>query len=148
MPCQRTASTVSPKFTRARPDRHRSVGGDTTRYLAGLPWSLFADARPAGAVTCRLQPRTFGGWSPAAQPCQRRAIRGTRPTGVARAEEEVTDAAAGWATAPFLVGVQDMMRWQHAQRVDLFHRVQHGWHSADNPLFFPAYAGGCTMVRV
>ncbi len=102
--------------------------------LAGLPWSLLPTLTRR-AVTL---PVSATRWlAQRAQPLSLRSAGFAAGPGVARAEEEVTDAAASWATATVLVGAaatSDEVAVV-AQRVDLLHVSAHGRHSADNPLF-------------
>ena len=102
--------------------------------LAGLPWSLL----PTLARRAVTLPVSATRWlAQRAQPLSLRSAGFAAGPGVARAEEEVTDAAAGWATATVLVGAaatSDEVAVV-AQRVDLLHVSAHGRHSADNPLF-------------
>lgn len=102
--------------------------------LAGLPWSLL----PTLSRRALTLPVSATRWlAQRAQPLSLRSAGFAAGPGVARAEEEVTDAAAGWATATVLVGAaatSDEVAVV-AQRVDLLHVSAHGRHSADNPLF-------------
>lgn len=102
--------------------------------LAGMPWSLLPTLSrrsltlPVSATRWRAQ---------RAQPLSLRSAGFAAGPGVARAEEEVTDAASGWETSTVLVGKAATSEAvaQVAQRVDLLHVSAHGRHSADNPLF-------------
>ncbi|MFM9920053.1 CHAT domain-containing protein [Lacisediminihabitans sp. H27-G8] len=102
--------------------------------LAGLPWSLLPTLRgrpltlPVSATRWLAQ---------RARGLSLRSVGFAAGPGVARAEEEVTDAAAGWATSTVLVGAAATSEAVSglAQRVDLLHLSAHGRHSADNPLF-------------
>ena len=102
--------------------------------LAGLPWSLL----PTLAGRAVTLPVSATRWL--AQRCQPLSLRSAgfaAGPGVARAVEEVTDAAAGWAASTVLVGAEATSAAvaDLAKRVDLLHVSAHGRHSADNPLF-------------
>jgi hypothetical protein len=102
--------------------------------LAGLPWSLL----PTLAGRAVTMPVSATRWlAQRAQPLLLRSAGFAAGPGVARAEEEVTDAAAGWAASTVLVGAAATSEAvaQVAERVDLLHVSAHGRHSADNPLF-------------
>ena len=102
--------------------------------LAGMPWSLL----PTLAGRALTLPLSATRWlAQRAQPLSLRSAGFAAGPGVARAEEEVTDAAAGWAASTVLVGAAATSEAvaQVAKRVDLLHVSAHGRHSADNPLF-------------
>ncbi|MHC5796997.1 CHAT domain-containing protein [Lacisediminihabitans sp. FW035] len=102
--------------------------------LAGMPWSLLPTltGRPLTLPISATRWRTQR-----ARPLSLHSVAFAAGPGVARAEEEVTDAAAGWAASTVLVGAAATSAAvaQVAQRVDLLHVSAHGRHSADNPLF-------------
>ncbi|MES2095115.1 MAG: CHAT domain-containing protein [Actinomycetota bacterium] len=102
--------------------------------LAGMPWSLL----PTLAERALTLPVSATRWlAQRAQPLSLRSAGFAAGPGVARAEEEVTDAAAGWDASTVLVraAATSAAVAQVAQRVDLLHVSAHGRHSADNPLF-------------
>jgi predicted negative regulator of RcsB-dependent stress response len=103
--------------------------------LAGAPWSLMPGlvGRPLTIPTSAtrwLEVRR----SPATTPRRVGLVAGPN---VARAEEEVTRAAAEWPRARVLCGPAATAEGVSAlaTRVDVLHLAGHGSHPGDNPLF-------------
>ncbi len=103
--------------------------------LAGTPWTLLPGltGRPVAV------PPSATRWLELRRTRRRRQARVGLVAGpaVARAEEEVTRAAAAWPRATVLAG--DRAAAAHvaslAAQVDLLHVAGHGRHPGDNPLF-------------
>jgi len=103
--------------------------------LAGVPWPLLPGLKGRPLTV----PRSASSWltslaAPAAAAATAGFVAGPR---VARAVEEVSQAAAAWSGARVLTGDAahaDAVA-ELAARVDVFHVAAHGRHSADNPLF-------------
>ena len=113
--------------------RYQEARSDSARGACGDAAVAVADARRPGAHVAAVSDAV----SRAARAATVTAVRGSRGrAGGARAEEDVTDAAAGWAASTVRVGAAATSEAvaQVAKRVDLLHVSAHGRHSAANPL--------------
>ena len=103
--------------------------------LAGTPWTLLSglEGRPLTIPTSAtrwLENRRGGAESP-------RTVGLVAGPNVARAEEEVTRAAAEWRSSQVLCGpdaTADQVA-ALAEQVDVLHLAGHGTHPGENPLF-------------
>ncbi|WP_091228734.1 CHAT domain-containing protein [Microbacterium sp. 3J1] len=121
----------------------RAAAGDATRLvltipgiLAGIPWAML----PGMAGTPFTLATSVSRWladSEASRDARPRSAGFAAGPRVARAEEEIRTAAAGWTDAELLTGVGASVSAVTglATRVDVLHIAAHGRHAVDNPLF-------------
>lgn len=102
--------------------------------LSGVPWSML----PPLAGRSITLPTSATRWLEQRRTALTLATAGfSAGPGVERAVDEVTAAAASWASSDVLLGAEASSERVSAlaERVDVLHVSAHGRHSADNPLF-------------
>jgi len=111
--------------------------------LGGIPWAMLPGMRGTPFTIATSVSRWLGG-SPrrpdsAPTPPSAPALTAGFATGprVARAEEEVRQAAEAWPDARMLTGERARVSavTELAEQVDVLHIAAHGRHAVDNPLF-------------